>query len=147
MYSESVYQVARSWVEVDSFHTRLVVRFTIFTASVRDILDTPRIAQVTLCVSLIDHVSCQKYIHLEGSPVATQTSAHWNLIGCSVITPPSVLSLNSILRLRNYHHAVSSPTDKYGACFENVIENCFFLHFIENVLSMKLCSLNVRKMR
>jgi hypothetical protein len=131
MYSESVYQVARSWVEVGSFHTRLVVRFTIFTASVRDVLDTPRIAQVTVCVSLIDHVSCQKYMHLKGSPVATQTPTHWNLIGCSMITPPSLLSLNIILRLQNYHHAVSSSTDKYGACFENVIENCF-LHFIEN---------------
>jgi hypothetical protein len=39
MSSESVYQVARSWVEVGSFHTRLVVRFMIFTASVGDILD------------------------------------------------------------------------------------------------------------
>jgi hypothetical protein len=41
MFSESVCQVARSWVEVGSFYTRLVVRFTIFTASVRNILDTP----------------------------------------------------------------------------------------------------------
>jgi hypothetical protein len=38
MSSESVCQVARSWVEVGSFHTRLVVRFMIFTASVRNIL-------------------------------------------------------------------------------------------------------------
>jgi hypothetical protein len=41
MSSESVCQVAHSWVEVGSFHTRLVVRFMIFTASVRNILDTP----------------------------------------------------------------------------------------------------------
>jgi hypothetical protein len=41
MSSESVCQVARSWVDVGSFHTRLVVRFMIFTASVRNILDTP----------------------------------------------------------------------------------------------------------
>jgi hypothetical protein len=41
MSSESVCQVARSWVEVGSFHTRLfgVVRFAI--ASVREFLDTP----------------------------------------------------------------------------------------------------------
>jgi hypothetical protein len=41
MYSESVYQVARGWVDVGSFHTRLfgVVYFTI--ASVREFLDTP----------------------------------------------------------------------------------------------------------
>jgi hypothetical protein len=39
--SDSVCQVARSWVDVGSFHTRLVVRFMIFTASVRIILDTP----------------------------------------------------------------------------------------------------------
>jgi hypothetical protein len=34
-------QVARSWVDVGSFHTRLVMRFMIFTASVRNILDKP----------------------------------------------------------------------------------------------------------
>jgi hypothetical protein len=43
MSSESVCQVARCWVEVGSFHTHLVVMFMIFTASVRNILDTPRI--------------------------------------------------------------------------------------------------------
>jgi hypothetical protein len=41
MSSESVCQVARSWVDVGSFHKRLVVRFMNFTASVRNILDTP----------------------------------------------------------------------------------------------------------
>jgi hypothetical protein len=41
MSSESVCQVARSWVGVGSFHMRLVVRFMIFTASVRNILGTP----------------------------------------------------------------------------------------------------------
>jgi hypothetical protein len=40
MSSESVCQVARSWVDVGSFHTRLVVRFMNLTASVRNILDT-----------------------------------------------------------------------------------------------------------
>jgi hypothetical protein len=39
MSSESVCQVARSWVDVSSFHTRLVMMN--FTASVRNILDTP----------------------------------------------------------------------------------------------------------
>jgi hypothetical protein len=41
MSSESVCQVARSWVDLDSFHTRLfgVVNFAI--ASVREFLDTP----------------------------------------------------------------------------------------------------------
>jgi hypothetical protein len=38
MSSESARQVARSWAEVGSFHTGLVVRFMIFTASVRNIL-------------------------------------------------------------------------------------------------------------
>jgi hypothetical protein len=37
MSSESVFQVARSWVDMGSFHTRLAVRFMIFTASVRNI--------------------------------------------------------------------------------------------------------------
>jgi hypothetical protein len=40
MSIESVCQVARSWVDVGSFHTRLVVRFMIFIASVRNVLDT-----------------------------------------------------------------------------------------------------------
>jgi hypothetical protein len=40
MSSESVYQVARSWVDVGSFYTRFV-SFKIFTASVRNVLDTP----------------------------------------------------------------------------------------------------------
>jgi hypothetical protein len=44
MSSESVCRVARSWVDVGSFHTRLVVRFMIFTASVRNILDNPRMS-------------------------------------------------------------------------------------------------------
>jgi hypothetical protein len=41
MSSESMCQVASSWVGVGSFHTCLVVRFMTFTASVRNILDTP----------------------------------------------------------------------------------------------------------
>jgi hypothetical protein len=41
MSSESVCQVARSWVDVGSFHTRLVVRFMIFVAPVWNILDAP----------------------------------------------------------------------------------------------------------
>jgi hypothetical protein len=40
MSSESVCHVARSWVDVGSFHTRLVMRFMNFTASFRNILDT-----------------------------------------------------------------------------------------------------------
>jgi hypothetical protein len=39
--SESVCQFLRRWVDVGSFHIRLVVKFMIFTASVQDILDTP----------------------------------------------------------------------------------------------------------
>jgi hypothetical protein len=46
MSSGSVCQVARCWVEVGSFHTRLVVSFMIFTESVRNILDTPSYVQV-----------------------------------------------------------------------------------------------------
>jgi hypothetical protein len=41
MSSESVSHVASRWVDVGSFHTRLVVRIMIFTVSVRCILDTP----------------------------------------------------------------------------------------------------------
>jgi hypothetical protein len=41
MSSGSVCQVSRSWVDVGSSHTRLVKSFMNFTASVRNILDTP----------------------------------------------------------------------------------------------------------
>jgi hypothetical protein len=41
MSSESVCQVTRIWVDVGSFHTRFVVRFMIFTALARNILDWP----------------------------------------------------------------------------------------------------------
>jgi hypothetical protein len=40
MSSEAMCQVSRSWVDVGSCHTSLVVRFINFTASVRNILDT-----------------------------------------------------------------------------------------------------------
>jgi hypothetical protein len=48
-------QVARSCVDVGSFHTRLVERFMILTASVGNILDTPscvRIYVYNLCIYL-----------------------------------------------------------------------------------------------
>jgi hypothetical protein len=46
-------QVARSWVDVGSFDTRLVVRFMIFIASVRNILDTPTyVDNVSECLFL-----------------------------------------------------------------------------------------------
>jgi hypothetical protein len=41
MSSESVCQVARSWVDMGSFHMRLVLTFMTFTASPWNILDTP----------------------------------------------------------------------------------------------------------
>jgi hypothetical protein len=41
MSGESVCQVAHSWVDVGSFPTCSAVRFMIFTASVRNILDKP----------------------------------------------------------------------------------------------------------
>jgi hypothetical protein len=46
MSSESVCQVARSWMDVGNFNMRLVVRFMIFTASVRNIRDTPSYSRV-----------------------------------------------------------------------------------------------------
>jgi hypothetical protein len=52
MSSESVCQVAPSWVDVGSFHKRLVVRFMTFTASVRNILDTHSYFYVKSIMSL-----------------------------------------------------------------------------------------------
>jgi hypothetical protein len=50
MSSESVCQVARSWVDVGSFHTRLfgIVYFSI--ASVREFVDTTSCVCVCVCV-------------------------------------------------------------------------------------------------
>jgi hypothetical protein len=50
MSSESVCQFARSWVDVGSFQTRLVVRFIIFTVSVRNILDKSSCAVIEMAV-------------------------------------------------------------------------------------------------
>jgi hypothetical protein len=52
MSSESVCQVTRSWVDVGSFHKRLMLRFMIFTASVRNILDSHSYFHVKLIMSL-----------------------------------------------------------------------------------------------
>jgi hypothetical protein len=41
MYSESMCQVARSWVDVSNFHKRLFIMFMNFTAPVRNILNIP----------------------------------------------------------------------------------------------------------
>jgi hypothetical protein len=41
MSRKSVCQVAHSWVDVGSSHTRLMARFTIFTASVRNNFESP----------------------------------------------------------------------------------------------------------
>jgi hypothetical protein len=46
MSSESVCQVARSWVDVGSFHMRLIIIFMSYTSSVRNILDIPSYIKV-----------------------------------------------------------------------------------------------------
>jgi hypothetical protein len=58
MPSGSVCQVARSWVDVGSFHARLVARFMNFTASVRNILD------FLSCLTLTNkrHVCCRRWV-------------------------------------------------------------------------------------
>jgi hypothetical protein len=52
MLSESVCQVAHSWMDVGSFHISLLVRFMIFTVSIQNILDTPWYLCVCLHVYL-----------------------------------------------------------------------------------------------
>jgi hypothetical protein len=56
MPSEPVCKVTGSWMDVGSFYTRLVVRFMIFTAPVRNILDTTSYVignEVTVGLSLV----------------------------------------------------------------------------------------------
>jgi hypothetical protein len=60
MSSESLCQVARSWVEVDSFHTRSIVRFMIFTASGWNVLGTtlyPQASHMNTEFNLVDKPS------------------------------------------------------------------------------------------
>jgi hypothetical protein len=72
MFSESVCQVAGSWVEVGSFRMLLVVWFMIFTVSVRNIFDTPSyciLCRYFVSVSLDDtkHEFCYFGLLLEGA--------------------------------------------------------------------------------
>jgi hypothetical protein len=64
MSSESVCQVAHSWVDVGSFHTRLFIVFMIFTVSFLNILDIP---SYLLTHSLTPHstVLLEKLAHLQ----------------------------------------------------------------------------------
>jgi len=41
----------------------------------------------------------------KGSPEKTQSSTHWNLVGCSIITLPSTLSPSSIFHPPPSHWA------------------------------------------
>jgi len=68
---------------------------------------------------------------IQGSPVATQTPAHWNLIGRSMTAPPSVLSPSSILpplvvSLRSWYRKKNHLAFKrcYYFSFLNLFFNC-----------------------
>jgi hypothetical protein len=56
MSIESVHQVESIWVNVGSFHTRLMIRFVIFTSLIRNIVDTPSYRNV-LIFKLYDEFS------------------------------------------------------------------------------------------
>jgi hypothetical protein len=56
MSSESLCQVACSWVDVCRFHTCLVVKFMIFTVSVKNILDNTCITEKNysnICIIIV----------------------------------------------------------------------------------------------
>jgi hypothetical protein len=55
MSSESLCQVARSWVDVGSFHTRLFLVVYFAIASVREFLDTPSYPTWKLNVTSKNH--------------------------------------------------------------------------------------------
>jgi hypothetical protein len=55
MSSESVCQVARRWVDVGSFHTRLAVRFMIFTAYSGIFWIYPRTMLVALSYTVVEY--------------------------------------------------------------------------------------------
>jgi hypothetical protein len=65
MSSESVCQVAHIWVDVGSFHARLMVRFTSFTALIQNILDTPSYAHVYVQTHILVLLNCSVFRHMK----------------------------------------------------------------------------------
>jgi hypothetical protein len=86
MPSESVCQVARSWVDVGSLHTRLFIIFVIFTASVRNILVTPSymlqsnalrfVSDSEMCLCMYVHCPASNRIVIVGNPFAAAQSVY-----------------------------------------------------------------------
>jgi hypothetical protein len=87
MSSESVCQIARSWVDVGSFHTRLVARFMIFTASVRNILDTRSYTlhgvDRQLDPHLLDHMAYTSHNPIIDNSSVVNNRDTWKALPCA----------------------------------------------------------------
>ena len=75
--------------------------------------------------------------HTQGSPVETQTLAHWNLISHSMTAPPTASSPNSILPPTSSHCALISPTKNSTRLKNTIIFFSRSLPFL-NRASLKL---------
>ena len=64
--------------------------------------------------------------------VEIQIPVHWNLIGPSMTTPPSVLSPSIILRLPNSHRAVTSQT--INTLYVSKILSNLFFYLVKEIL-------------
>jgi hypothetical protein len=72
-----VYQVARSYVEVGSFHARLFRVGYFAIVSVREVLDTP--LRMSLCIKVSIHIHLHTHTHREreiNRPIYAQTYMH-----------------------------------------------------------------------
>jgi hypothetical protein len=84
MSSDSLCQVARRFVDAGSFHTHLVVRFMIFTASVRNILDCPRMRGIGFgFVTEARDISLSKVFRMNLEPTQSPLSSRLTDAGSS----------------------------------------------------------------
>jgi hypothetical protein len=65
MYSKSVCQVTRNWVDVGSSLTRLLMRFMNFTASVRNVLYSPSYLLIFYKIGLTDFFYTYPQLHIQ----------------------------------------------------------------------------------
>jgi hypothetical protein len=106
MSSKTVCQAARSWVDVGSFHTRLVVCFMIFTASVRKYFryflvlrhDVDRIKILIFFtfgkIKRNENKMCALFIGASVWRVLRDSSIYWNIRTASIYTAAYFSSLS-----------------------------------------------------
>jgi hypothetical protein len=107
MTSESVCQVARSWVDVNCFHTRLLGVVCFAIATVREFMDTSSyILVVSTAEFFQDNITSQNYITKLHHNITSQyyiTKLHHKIASqyCITILHHKITSQNYITILHN----------------------------------------------